>query len=78
MSKKITIELTQRDHETLIMMLGFAAGAIGRGRKEGLIPASWKEVTDWVLIQGAPDTYTYFNDKEPLRARKLRELEGEG
>lgn len=74
MENKITIQLTRSDYETLLMMLGFANGS--RKGTDGEIPPSWKEVTDWVLLQGgAPGTHLYFHEREPFLARKQAELD---
>lgn len=70
--KPITIRLTRKDHSVLCAMLGYAAGA--QLKDEGFIHPLHKEVTDWVLIQGAPNNYTYYHEKEALRAKKEAEF----
>lgn len=66
-----TVRLTERDYATLVMMLGFAGAA---WTKQEPLPQSWKEVTDWIVIQGFPTNYTYWHDKEELRKKKEGEL----
>ena len=70
--KALKIWLTDRDYCTLCHMMGFAVGA---WTKNGELPAAWRDLVDWIIIQGDdPNTYTYFNNKEELRLKKEAEL----
>lgn len=68
----IELKLTLGDYQALCMMLGYATGA--HHKQDGPIPQPWKDVTDWILIQGSPNNYTYYNDKNRLREQKEKEL----
>lgn len=68
----INLKLIRKDYESLVMMLGYANGS--HNQKDGPMPQAWKDLTDWVLIQGSESNYTYYNDKNRLREAKEKEL----
>lgn len=68
----VNLKLTRKDFDSLCMMMGYAAGAHMKG--DAPMPTCWKELTDWILIQGSPDAYTYWTDKNRLKDQKEKEL----
>lgn len=68
----VNLKLTFADYQMLILMLGYAAGA--KTRAEGDIPESWGEITDWILVQGGHDNYTYTTNRDDLIRKKGMEL----
>jgi hypothetical protein len=67
-----TLKLTENDYCTLILMLGFAAGAKMQRHEE--IPETWKELTDWILTQGRPENKTYYHAVYADLIRKQKEV----
>ena len=70
-----TLRLTESDYQTLCLMLGSATGA--HLKENAPIPQSMKDLVDWVMIQGSPNNYTYWNDKNRLAEQKEAELSKE-
>lgn len=68
----VNLKLTNSDYAALLLVLGYVS-AISH-EKNLTVQNATRELTDWILIQGAPDNYTYWNDKETLRAKKELEL----
>ena len=68
------IRLTDEDFGTLLLMMGMAVGAHMRTSKIGEdIPQSFKEVTDWILLQGG-EGRLYWHNRVSLEKKKFGEL----
>lgn len=68
----IELKLTPQDYQSLCILMGYANAA--HTIKDGPLPQAWKDLTDWILIQGDESNYTYYNDKNRLKEQKLKEL----
>jgi hypothetical protein len=66
------LRLTESDYSVLMMMLGMATGTAS---KDGAIPDSFKKLVDWIIVQGGNEhSYTYFTDKQTIKAIKEDEI----
>lgn len=69
------LRFTEKDYQSLILLLGLAAGAYSKDNSP--VPEGFREVIDWTLIQGGPNNYTYWHDKNRLSELKEKELIGD-
>lgn len=70
-----TLRLSENDYQSLCMLLGYSMAS--HSLKDGPAPLPWKELVDWVLIQGNESNYTYYNDKNRLKEQKEAEIQKE-
>lgn len=68
-----TIKLIDKDYESLCMLMGYAAGAWSSASRTSM-PHAWRELTDWILLQGDSNSRTYFFDRALLLEQKEKEL----